>query len=46
MQLNVRGTSALTRLVLLVVFSAAWQAHAHAQNAKTPILLWPRLINT
>jgi hypothetical protein len=36
MQLNVRGTGALTRLVLLVVFSAAWQAHAHAQNAKTP----------
>src|SRR5208283_3807080 len=36
MRLNVRGTSALTRLVLLVVFSAAWQAHAHAQNAKTP----------
>jgi hypothetical protein len=36
MQLNVRGTRALTRLVQLVVFSAAWQALAHAQNAKTP----------
>jgi len=33
-QLNVRGTSALTRLVLLVVVSASWQAHA--QDAKTP----------
>jgi hypothetical protein len=36
MQLNVRWTSALTRLVLLVVVSAAWQAHVHAQNAQTP----------
>jgi hypothetical protein len=36
MQLNVRGTGALTRLVLLVVFSAALQAQVHAQNAKTP----------
>jgi hypothetical protein len=34
--LNVRGTSAFTRLVLLVVVSAAWQAHVHAQNAQTP----------
>jgi hypothetical protein len=34
MQIDVRGTSALTRLVLLVVVSAAWQAHA--QKAKTP----------
>ena len=36
MQLNVRGTSALTRLVLLVVVSAAWQAPVHAQNAQAP----------
>ena len=36
MQLNLRGTSALTRLGLLVMVSAAWQAHAHAQNAETP----------
>jgi hypothetical protein len=36
MPLNVLGTRALTILLLLVVFSAAWQAHAHAQNAKTP----------
>ena len=36
MQLNVGGTSALTRLMLLVVVSAAWQPYAHAQNAKTP----------
>ncbi|MGB7731349.1 MAG: hypothetical protein WBL50_25230 [Candidatus Acidiferrum sp.] len=36
MQINVRGTSALTRLVLLVMFSAAWQANTYAQDAKTP----------
>src|ERR1700751_2163810 len=34
MQLNVRGRGALARLGLLVVFSAALQAQAHAQNAK------------
>ncbi len=36
MQLNVRWMSTLTRLAMLVVVSAAWQAHAPAQNAKTP----------
>lgn len=36
MQRNVRGTNALTRLVLLTLVGAACQAHAHAQDAKTP----------
>jgi hypothetical protein len=36
MQRNVRGTSALTRLVLLTLVGAACQPHAHAQDAKTP----------
>jgi hypothetical protein len=34
MQPNIHGTSALTRLMLLVLVGAACQAHA--QDAKTP----------
>jgi hypothetical protein len=36
MHLNVGRTSVLTRVVLLLVVSAALQSYAHAQNAKTP----------
>lgn len=36
MQPNIRGTNAFTRLLLLLVISAAWQAHAQAQDSKTP----------
>lgn len=36
MQPKIRGTNALTRLLLLLVISAAWQAHAQAQDSKTP----------
>jgi hypothetical protein len=36
MRLNVGGTNALTRFVLLVMVSATWLPHAHAQNAETP----------
>ena len=36
MQPKIRGTNAFTRLLLLLVISAAWQAHAQAQDSKTP----------
>ena len=36
MQPNIHGTSALTRLVLLALVGAVWQAGAQAQDAKTP----------
>jgi hypothetical protein len=36
MQPNIHGTSALTRLVLLALVGAVWQANAQAQDAKTP----------
>ena len=36
MQPNIHGTSTLTRLVLLALVGAVWQAHAQAQDAKTP----------